>query len=80
MSDREKVILELNNDYRECLKAYAKRCEEVKRLRHGLQLIVDAAIHHGAAWCVAQARGYLEDLDFNQYPLKWQDRIGPLEH
>ena len=42
--------------------------EERDRFRAGLQIIIDAGAIHGGAWCVAQARGYLEDLDFDQYP------------
>jgi hypothetical protein len=38
------------------------------RLATGLKTIIRSGLGHGAAWCVAQARGYLEDLDFDAYP------------
>jgi len=41
---------------------------ELERLRRGLQIIIDAGGVHGSAWCIAQARGHLEDLDFDSYP------------
>ena len=41
---------------------------ENQRLRAGLSLIVEAGMAHGPAWCVAQARGFLLDLDFDGYP------------
>lgn len=48
---------------------YAQLLEgENERLRYGLRLIQEAGSVHGGAWCVAQAKGFLEDLDFDQYP------------
>lgn len=41
---------------------------ESARFRAGLEIIKEAGAIHGGAWCAAQARGYLEDLDFDMYP------------
>ncbi len=41
---------------------------ENMRLRAGLRLIQEAGLVHGPAWCVAQARGHLLDLDYDAYP------------
>lgn len=41
---------------------------ERDRLRRGLSIIVESGAIYGAGWCVAQARGHLENLDFDQYP------------
>jgi hypothetical protein len=41
---------------------------ENARFKAGLQIIIEAGAAHGAGWCIAQARGHLEDLDFDQWP------------
>jgi len=41
---------------------------ENARLRAGLKIIIEAGATWGAGWCIAQARGHLEDLDVDQYP------------
>jgi hypothetical protein len=41
---------------------------EIERLRAGLNIIAQAGTLHGAAWCVAQAIGYRDNLDFNEFP------------
>jgi hypothetical protein len=47
---------------------WREEVSEIRRLRNGLNIIAQAGTVHGAAWCVAQAYGYLNDLDFDQYP------------
>lgn len=49
--------------------------EEIERLRgrvaeleSGLNTIAQAGTLYGGAWCVAQARGHLESLDFDMWP------------
>lgn len=53
-------------------KLLAIKCNKLEsendRFRAGLQIIIDAGAIHGGAWCVAQARGYLHDLDFDEHP------------
>jgi hypothetical protein len=41
---------------------------EVSRLRIGLSTIHQGALTYGAAWCKAQARGTIFNLDFDAYP------------
>lgn len=41
---------------------------ENERLRTGLNVIAQAGTLYGGAWCVAQAIGYRDDLDFNEFP------------
>lgn len=41
---------------------------ERDRLLTGLNLIAQAGILHGGAWCVAQAIGYRDNLDYNEFP------------
>lgn len=38
------------------------------RILTGLNVIAQAGDLHGGVWCVAQAIGYRDDLDFDQYP------------
>jgi hypothetical protein len=41
---------------------------EIVRLRNGLSLVMQGAHAYGAAWCKAQARSALFNLDFDAYP------------
>lgn len=50
------------------LASHAYLADERNRFRAGLQIIKEAGAIHGGAWSAAQARGYLEDLDFDMYP------------
>jgi hypothetical protein len=54
------------------LGSMARRLAEIEtenaRLKHGLNIIAQAGLIHGGAWCVAQALGHLHDLDFDTYP------------
>jgi len=42
-----------------------KKLCQVRDNRH---LIAQAGALHGGAWCVAQAIGYRDNLDFNEFP------------
>jgi transcription elongation GreA/GreB family factor len=48
---------------------------ENERLRRGLQLVQEAGPIHGGAWCAAQAKGHLEDLDFDEWPETGKPRV-----
>lgn len=50
------------------LACHAYAMQERNRFREGLNIIAQAGTVHGGAWCVAQAYGYLNDLDFDQFP------------
>jgi len=54
------------DDAVQCLQKTAiDLCEarnEIKRLNVGLNLIAEAGMTHGAAWCVEQAIGYRDNL------------------
>jgi hypothetical protein len=41
---------------------------ENDRLRDGLSLIEQGAQFYGWAWCKAQARGHMLNLDFDDFP------------
>lgn len=41
---------------------------ENARLMAGLRIIIENGEQYGTGWCIAQARGYLYDLDFDSYP------------
>ena len=53
------------SDYEE---DWSELIRENTRLKAGLKIIIDAGATHGAGWCVAQAKGHLEDLDFDMWP------------
>jgi len=41
---------------------------EIERLKRGLNIIAQAGSLYGGGWCVAQALGCLNDLDFDAFP------------
>lgn len=57
-----------NDPIASILASHADLAEERDRFRAGLLIIKASGAVHGGAWCTAQARGYLEDLDFDMYP------------
>lgn len=50
---------------------------EVERLTRGLNIIIQAGALHGGAWCVAQALGHRDDLDFDEWPETGRPPINP---